>query len=192
MSMLMKTSIFRTFNSILMIPVLAGLLSLTACTPADRNGNVVAPDSEIIPEITTPAGDVLTEARNAGSFNTFLAAVDSAGLSSTLSGIGPFTIFAPTDAAFNKLPAGTVEDWLKPENREHLRAVLEYHIVNGQILATDVVTLSEITTRNGAAIGVTSGGSGVVLNDKAVVTQTDIKAANGIIHAVDTVLEIPK
>ena len=114
-------------------------------------------------------------------------AVKAAGLVETLKGDGPFTVFAPTDAAFAKLPEGTVESLLKPENRDQLVAILTYHVVPGKVKAADVVKLSEAKTVNGQAVAITVADSGVQINDANVI-KTDIGASNGVIHVIDTVI----
>lgn len=119
-------------------------------------------------------------------FSTLVAAVKAAGLVDTLNSEGPFTVFAPTNAAFAKLPAGTVDDLLKPENKEKLVAVLTYHVVAGEVKAADVVKLSKADTVNGKAIMIDTA-SGVKINN-ANVTATDIDASNGVIHVLDTVI----
>jgi len=119
-------------------------------------------------------------------FSTLVTAVKAAGLVETLSGTGPFTVFAPTNAAFAKLPAGTVENLLKPENKEQLVAVLTYHVVAGKVLAADVVKLSTANTVNGKAVTIDAS-NGVKVNN-ATVTATDIAASNGVIHVLDTVI----
>jgi uncharacterized surface protein with fasciclin (FAS1) repeats len=119
-------------------------------------------------------------------FSTLVAAVQAAGLADTLSGAGPFTVFAPTNAAFAKLPAGTVETLLKPENKDQLTAILTYHVVAGDVKAADVVTLTTANTVNGKAVAIDTS-NGVKIND-ATVTATDINASNGVIHVIDTVL----
>lgn len=122
----------------------------------------------------------------AGQFKTLVAAVKAAGLVDTLNGKGPFTVFAPTDEAFAKLPAGTVESLLKPENKEKLAGILTYHVVSGKVMAADVKT-SSVKTVNGkeAAIKVDAG---KVMIGTANVVKTDIAASNGVIHVIDTVL----
>ena len=117
---------------------------------------------------------------------TLVAAVKAAGLAETLGGEGPFTIFAPTNAAFAKLPAGTVDSLLKPENREKLVALLTYHVVPAKIMAADVKT-GEAPTVNGKTLSIKAGGKGVMVN-KAHVTATDLVGSNGVIHVVDTVI----
>lgn len=136
------------------------------------------------------AADIVDTAVAAGNFTTLAAALDAAGLVGTLRGDGPFTVFAPTDEAFAKLPAGTVENLLKPDNRGDLTAILTYHVVPGQVMAADVVKLSEATTVNGADVKITADGGTVKIND-ATVTTADVAASNGVIHVIDQVILPP-
>ena len=131
--------------------------------------------------------DIVDTAVAAGKFKTLAASLTAADLVKTLKGKGPFTVFAPTDKAFAKLPKGTVAELLKPENKEKLTAVLTYHVVPGRVMAADVVKLSKAKTVQGseAKIRVTEG---KVYVDEAQVTATDIKAQNGIIHVIDSVI----
>ncbi|MGB5813090.1 MAG: fasciclin domain-containing protein [Polyangiales bacterium] len=131
--------------------------------------------------------DIVAVAATAGDFNTLVAAVKAAGLVETLQGEGPFTVFAPTDAAFAKLPAGTVDSLLLPENKDQLVAILTYHVVPGEVLAADVVSLTSAATVQGQALAITTDDAGVHVND-ATVTATDVMASNGVIHVIDTVL----
>ena len=133
---------------------------------------------------------VVDTAKKAGSFNTLLAALKAADLESALRGEGPFTVFAPTDEAFKKLPEGTVESLLKPENKDKLKAVLTYHVVPGKVYAKHVVKLSSAKTLNGKEVKITVEGDTVKV-DNAKVVKTDIEATNGVIHVIDTVL-LPK
>ena len=133
--------------------------------------------------------DIVAVAAGAGSFNTLVAAVKAAGLVETLQGTGPFTVFAPTDEAFAKLPKGTVEDLLKPENKEKLVAILTYHVVAGKVMAADVKTMKAKTV-NGKELDVKVT-DGVVTVDNAKVVKTDVAASNGVIHVIDTVV-LPK
>ena len=125
----------------------------------------------------------------AGTFKTLVAAVTAAGLADTLSGAGPFTVFAPTDEAFAKLPAGTVESLIKPENKAKLTAILTYHVVAGRVLAKDVVTLKSATTVQGSKVKINVR-KGVMVNNAKVI-KTDIQGSNGVIHVIDTVLMPP-
>ena len=134
--------------------------------------------------------DIVDTAVAAGQFETLAAALGAADLVDTLKGDGPFTVFAPTDEAFAKLPEGTVESLLKPENRDQLIAILTYHVVPGSVMAADVVKLDEATTVNGQAVSIQVADNGVQV-DNANVIATDIKASNGVIHVIDTVI-LPK
>ncbi len=139
---------------------------------------------------TCAAGkDLVAVASGAGNFKTLVAAVQAAGLVDTLQGKGPYTIFAPTDEAFAKLPAGTVEDLLKPENKQKLVAVLTYHVVPGKVLAADVKTM-DVKTVQGQSAKLKVSDAGVTI-DNANVIKTDVVADNGVIHVIDTVI-LPK
>ena len=133
---------------------------------------------------------VVENAANNESFSTLVAAVKAAGLAETLSGSGPFTVFAPTNAAFEKLPAGTVEKLLKPENKDQLVKVLTYHVVPGKVMAKDVVKLSKAKTVEGSEVAIAFNGD-VVTVDNAKVIKTDVNSSNGVIHVIDTVI-LPK
>jgi len=152
------------------------LLALAFAPAACSDDDPVAP---------VDPGTIVEVATNAGTFNTLVAAVQAAGLAGTLSGPGPFTVFAPTDAAFDKLPAGTVESLL--QDPEALAAILTYHVVPGRVTAADVVTLTSAATVNGQSVSIEVNG-GTVRVGGAIVTATDIQASNGIIHVIDTVL----
>ena len=132
------------------------------------------------------AADIVDVAE-AGHFSTLVAAVKAAGLVDALKGPGPFTVFAPTDQAFAKLPPGTLENLLKPENREQLTKILTYHVLAGGVLAKDVVTMHSAKTLEGEDLAIKAGNGGVMVNN-ARVTKTDIAASNGVIHVIDTVL----
>ncbi len=134
--------------------------------------------------------DIVDTAVGAGQFKTLAAALGAAGLVETLKGKGPFTVFAPTDAAFAKLPAGTVEMLLKPENKAKLTAILTYHVVAGKVMAADVVKVTSAKTLQGGSVAVKVTGGKVTIDAANVVT-TDIEASNGVIHVIDTVL-MPK
>jgi uncharacterized surface protein with fasciclin (FAS1) repeats len=139
--------------------------------------NVVLPESKSIPEV----------ADSAKQFKTLLAAVKAAGLAETLMGKGPYTVFAPTDAAFAKLPEGTVESLLKPENRDKLVAILSYHVIKGRVYSPDAVKAGKATTLQGQAITI-SVRNGKAYADKAQIVATDIDAGNGVIHVIDAVM----
>lgn len=132
------------------------------------------------------SNDIVAVAAGAGSFNTLVAAVKAAGLVETLQGTGPFTVFAPTDEAFAKLPKGTVEDLLKPENKDKLVAILTYHVVAGKVMAADVKTMKAKTV-NGKELDIKVSDGAVTVNTAKVV-KTDVAASNGVIHVIDTVL----
>lgn len=134
------------------------------------------------------AADIVDTAVSAGSFNTLVTAVKAAGLVDTLKGDGPFTVFAPTDEAFAKLPAGTVENLL--QNPEKLKQVLLYHVVSGKVMAADVVKIKKAKTVQGSEAKVTVNGSNVMI-DGANVVKTDIVTDNGVIHVIDAVI-LPK
>ena len=134
------------------------------------------------------AGKTIVEiAAGAEDFSTLVAAVKAAGLVDVLSSKGPFTVFAPTNEAFAKLPEGTVESLLKPENKEKLIAVLKYHVVPGKVMAKDVVKVDSAKTAQGSNVTVTVEGKTVKV-DNATVVKTDIEASNGVIHVIDTVI----
>lgn len=134
--------------------------------------------------------DIVDTAVAAGSFTTLAKALAAADLVDTLKGSGPFTVFAPTDAAFAKLPAGTVESLLKPENKKKLQRILTYHVVAGKVTAADVVKLQSAKAVSGDTITIKTQGGGVQV-DNAQVVKTDIAASNGVIHVIDAVI-LPK
>jgi uncharacterized surface protein with fasciclin (FAS1) repeats len=134
-----------------------------------------------------PSDDIIEVAVSAGQFGTLAAALDAADLVDTLKGDGPFTVFAPTDSAFAKLPEGTVENLLKPENREQLVAILTYHVVPGRVAASDVVKLDSATTVNGTDVAIQVIDGNVRIDDATVIT-ADIEASNGVIHVIDSVI----
>jgi len=134
--------------------------------------------------------DIVDTAVAAGSFKTLAAALQAAGLVDTLKSKGPFTVFAPTDEAFAKLPAGTVDDLLKPENKAKLVAILTYHVVPGKVLAAQVTKMSSAKTVNGESLTI-SVNNGSVMVDNAKVVKTDILCSNGVIHVIDSVV-LPK
>ena len=140
----------------------------------------------IHPLSAADAKNIVEVAAGAGQFKTLVAAVKAAGLAETLSGKGPFTVFAPTDEAFAKLPAGTVESLLKPENKEKLASILTYHVVAGKVMAADVKTMSAKTV-NGKEAAIKVDGGKVTIG-AANVVKTDVAASNGVIHVIDTVL----
>jgi uncharacterized surface protein with fasciclin (FAS1) repeats len=191
--------------------VAAGALALGACGGDDDDDTAGASEASTV--TTEPAGDTTTDETEAPDtteapagetivdiaaanpdFSTLVAAVQAAGLAETLSGDGPFTVFAPTNEAFAKLPAGTVDSLLLPENKDQLAAVLTYHVVAAEVMAADV-TPGPVTTVNGATFDVAVESGGVVLTDgqgnPSNVVTTDIVGSNGVIHVIDTVLLPP-
>ena len=150
----------------------------------------------ILATAVTPgfAADIVDTAAGNESFSTLVAAVKAAGLVETLKGEGPFTVFAPTNEAFAALPAGTVEDLLKPENKDKLTAILTYHVVPGKVMSGDIAmgTMAAGTAMDGATLCITKSDAGVMLDDgsgtMANVVIADIEASNGVIHVVDKVV----
>jgi uncharacterized surface protein with fasciclin (FAS1) repeats len=134
--------------------------------------------------------DIVETAVSAGSFQTLAKALTVAGLVETLKGEGPFTVFAPTDEAFAGLPAGTLDNLLRPENRAQLRRILTYHVVAGKVMASDVAKMDSAKAVSGDALAISTRG-GQVMIGKARVVDTDITASNGVIHVIDTVLLPP-
>lgn len=172
----MTGSLKRSLRMISLAEAVAVMLSLSPGVFAQKN---------------PPARkDIVETAVAAGSFKTLAAALQAAGLVDTLKGKGPFTVFAPTDEAFAKLPAGTVENLLKPENKDKLVAILTYHVVPGKVLAARVVKMTSAKTVNGQSLSI-SVNDGTVTVDNAKVVKTNILCTNGVIHVVDTVL-MPK
>jgi len=135
------------------------------------------------------AKDIVDTAVAAGSFNTLAAALGAAGLVETLKGEGPFTVFAPTDAAFAALPAGTVEDLLKPENKDKLIAILTYHVIAGKVMSTDLSEGLKAATVQGLEVTITLTGGAKV--NGATISTADIAATNGVIHVIDAVILPP-
>ncbi|TVQ62702.1 MAG: fasciclin domain-containing protein [Phycisphaerales bacterium] len=181
---------------------LVGMAGWTANVMADGCGSACSATTKVAEKAGTcdknaPAqamnvafqarGDIVDVAVGAGSFTTLVAAVQAAGLVDVLKGEGPFTVFAPSDEAFAKLPDGTVESLLLPENREMLRAVLTYHVVPGRVTAEQVVGMDFAPTANGQRLEVSTRGDAVMINQSRVIA-TDIAASNGVIHVVDTVM----
>ena len=134
-----------------------------------------------------PRMDVVDTAISAGDFSTLVAALKAADLVQTLKGEGPFTVFAPTDEAFEKLPNGTLDSLLQPENKAQLSSILTYHVVPGKVMASDVVKLTSAKTVNGQSVSIGVSGNAVMV-DAANVVQTDIDCSNGVIHVIDAVI----
>jgi uncharacterized surface protein with fasciclin (FAS1) repeats len=177
----MKSFYYR----LLLVMVVVSLLPLSTSFAARpfraKSKNIVC---------TATPKDVVDTAVAAGNFKTLAAALKAADLVETLKGKGPFTVFAPTDEAFSKLPKGTLEDLLKPENKKKLTAILTYHVVPGKVMAADVVKLSKAKTVQGSEVTIKVDGDKVMV-DNANVTKTDIKCGNGVIHVIDAVI-LPK
>jgi uncharacterized surface protein with fasciclin (FAS1) repeats len=172
-------------NRILTVAAIAAMVTITTRLFA---GECSA--SKSASAATCAAGkDLVAVAVGADNFKTLVAAVKAAGLVETLQGKGPFTVFAPTDEAFAKLPVGTVEGLLKPENRDKLIAILKYHVLSGKVLAADVRTM-EVKTVQGQNLKLVVSAEGVTV-DNAKVVKTDVMAENGVIHVIDTVI-LPK
>lgn len=155
-----------------------GLAAPLAHAGHHEGGHAMAPKAQ---------GDIVETAVAAGEFKTLAAALSAAGLVETLKGKGPFTVFAPTDAAFAALPAGTVESLLEPANKDKLVAILTYHVVPGRIPAARVVAMDSATTVQGGSLAIDATG-GKVMVDAATVVMPDVKATNGVIHVIDKVL----
>ena len=151
---------------------------------------ILGPSSTALAGCGTCDKTIVQNAAANKDFTTLVAAVKAAGLAETLSGKGPYTVFAPTNEAFKKLPAGTVESLLKPENKEKLAAVLKYHVVSGTVMAKDVVKLKKAKTVQGSEAPIKVVGSKVTVAGAQVV-KTDIACKNGVIHVIDTVM-LPK
>ena len=162
----MKTRILSMFSTAVLITTLAST-SLAADSTKD-----------------------IVDTAAAAKFNTLVAAVKAAGMVDTLKGPGPFTVFAPTDEAFAKLPAGTLDDLLKPENRTKLQEILKYHVVAGKYVASDVITMDSAPTVQKSSLSIKKNGNQVMV-DGARVLKTDVMTSNGVIHVIDSVL-LPK
>ncbi|MBL8765032.1 MAG: fasciclin domain-containing protein [Phycisphaerae bacterium] len=160
----------------------------TPATPAAKPE--AKPEAKPAAKPEVKADDVIAVAEKAGNFKTLIAAIKAAGLTETLKGKGPFTIFAPTDEAFGKLPKGTLDDLLKPENKEKLGNILKYHVVSGKVGAADVMKMKGAKTLEGSEAAITVKDKDVMV-DAAKVTKTDIAASNGVIHVIDAVI-MPK
>jgi uncharacterized surface protein with fasciclin (FAS1) repeats len=169
-------------NRIIIGSVLAAVVTLTPNLFASHCSS----SKKTSASTCTSSKDIVAVASGGENFKTLVAAVKAAGLVETLQGEGPFTVFAPTDEAFAKLPAGTVENLLKPENREQLASILKYHVVPGKVLAADVKTM-EAKTAQGQSVKIKVSDAGVTV-DGAKVVKTDLLAANGVIHVIDRVI----
>ncbi len=186
---------------LLALPLAASALALAACSSEPADDTIIVDDTAAVDTMETAgtAPDIVGVAQSDANFSTLVTAIDAADFGGTLSGAGPYTVFAPTNSAFEKLPAGTLDNLTAPENREQLSGILTYHVVSGNMLAdaltqaiTDGGGSAELTTLNGETLTATLDGEKVILTDAtggtATVTMTDVNAANGTIHAIDTVL----
>jgi transforming growth factor-beta-induced protein len=187
----------KRFSIVTLFVLLVASFVLAACAPAATPAPTQppAPTATAVPPTEMPAPmDIVDTAVADGRFSTLVAAVQAAGLVDTLKGAGPFTVFAPTDDAFAKLPAGTVEDLLKPENIETLKNILLYHVVPGKVMAADAVALDGKMADTALAdnpLNISVKDGKVYLNENVEVTITDIETANGVIHVIDSVLLPP-
>lgn len=179
-------------NSLLVVLLVAFALVLAACgpvaTPTPEPAPTAMPEPTAIPE--PELGDIVDTAVADGRFTTLVAAVQAAELVDALKGEGPFTVFAPTDDAFAALPEGTVESLLLPENKQALTDILLYHVVEGKVMAEDVVGLTSATTLLGKDIAIKVDMGNVYINDAQVII-TDIETSNGVIHVIDAVILPP-
>jgi uncharacterized surface protein with fasciclin (FAS1) repeats len=164
------------------------LKRLTIGTMAALALTLVAPSTTSL--AAAEGTDIVDTAVGAGSFKTLAKALTAADLVATLKGAGPFTVFAPTDDAFAKLPAGTIEELLKPENKAKLQRILTYHVVAGKVMAADVMKMKSAKAVSGDSITIAARNGGVMADNSRVV-KTDIAASNGVIHVIDTVM-MPK
>ncbi len=187
----MKTVTKTVFAGLLVASIGAGVAIANggSCKASACNTKADSKPVMLMDEGMAKKGDIIDTATGQGmaEVTTVVAAIKAADLVETLKGKGPFTVFAPTNAAFEKLPKGTVEDLLKPENKEKLKAILLYHVhVGGAIMAKDVKTMS-LTTANGKDLKVTVKDGAVMINDANVI-KTDVVCTNGVIHWIDTVV----
>jgi uncharacterized surface protein with fasciclin (FAS1) repeats len=164
---------------------------VAACTPAKKEETAPAQPAAAEAPAAPVAVDIVDTAVANGSFNTLATALKAAGLVETLKGAGPFTVFAPTDAAFTAIPAADLENLLKPENKDKLAAILTYHVVPGRIMAADLAgKTQDVVTVNGKPVKVDATGGSVKVGD-ATVTTADVAASNGVIHVIDKVIMPP-
>ena len=173
-----------TFRKTVSIAIAAASILVSVPTFAEQSPVKPKPPTHSQP--ATAPGTIVEVASKGANFKTLVAAIKAAGLVDTLSGSGPFTVFAPTDAAFKKLPKGTLQKLLKPENKETLVKILTYHVVSGAV-DSKAIKAGEVPTVEGSSVKVTVK-KGIIKVDKATVIKKDVKASNGIIHVIDTVL----
>ena len=181
-------------GSLVFSVVMVGMMALAACAPAATPAPepTAMPEPTAIPEPTAVpvAKDIVDTAVADGRFTTLAAALQAAGLVETLKGEGPFTVFAPTDDAFAKLPAGTLDELLKPENKQKLTDILLYHVVGSKAMAADVIGLDAVTALLGKDVAIKQDMGKVYANDAQIII-TDIETSNGVIHVIDAVLLPP-
>jgi len=183
-----STMILVVVGVVVLIVGVIAFSNMNGDAPMVKNESTTTEDISVETEAKPMNKNIVEIASEAGNFTTLVAAIKAAGLVETLSGAGPFTVFAPTDEAFAKLPAGTVEGLL--EDKEKLAKILTYHVVAGKVMAKDVVTITSAKTVEGGEITVKVEG-GKVMVDNANVVTTDIEASNGVIHVIDSVI-LPK
>lgn len=167
---------------------LVASIAFTACGSSSASTETTMTEETVAATETVAAGDIVAVATATEGFSTLVAALTAAGLVETLQGAGPFTVFAPTDAAFAALPAGLLEKLLLPENKAVLASILTYHVVSGKVMSTDVMA-GDVASVEGSNLMLATD-MGVMVND-AKVTQADIEASNGVIHVIDKVLVPP-
>ena len=168
---------------LLAIPALG--LGVAACSDdSDSNSNG---DMGGVTQTPTDAGNIVDVAADTPDLSTLVEAVTAAGLAETLQGEGPFTVFAPTNAAFDALPAGELDRLLEPANKEELANILKYHVVEGEVMSTDLTNGQKAETLEGGTLTVTINGKTVKINDATVAT-ADVPASNGVVHVIDQVL----
>jgi hypothetical protein len=178
----------------LLLPIAAFALMGVACTGETAPATPAPAPVAEAPAAPAPVEtkDIVDTAIGAGQFTTLVAAVQAAGLVETLKGPGPFTVFAPTDAAFAALPAGTVEDLLKPENKAKLTAILTYHVLPAEVMSSAIgATATDVATVEGKTVKVDGSTAGKVMVNDATVVTADVDASNGVIHVIDKVLLPP-
>ncbi len=184
---MLKLSVFVDFSLKLLVATGLTATALGFISPAIANSEISEGSlAQTMKESASKKMDIVDTAVAAGSFNTLAAALEAAGLIETLKGDGPFTVFAPTDEAFEALPEGTVEELLKPENKDKLIAILTYHVVPGKVKSSDL-SAGAVKTVQGGEVKVNKLGDSVMVND-ATVVKADIKASNGVIHVIDKVI----
>ena len=182
----MKTTLLNRFG----IALVALFFAAAPLYAQDTTDTMTEPPPADPGMETQSEEDIVAIASSRDDLSTLVSAIEAAGLAESLQGEGPYTVFAPTNEAFEKLPEGTLDELLKPENANQLSAILTYHVVPQEAMAADVASMTEASTLLGAPLSISASGDQVMVND-ATVTETDIPASNGVIHVVDTVLLPP-